>query len=325
MHEVRRFGLLNPSIVLLAEHPSFGRFEATADQPFAPLITDETLVDLTLEDWIDQQATIVDAVLLPTGHLGAGQRPALRSIIETANTIDRDNVILPIVADPRWLVGPDLLKLIHWINQSKQPVAICFSSKENPLSSLDFHRGYRRLFTATGAFAWRADHAGLDAFAHGALGAAIGVIPSLRKATPPGEENHAWNPKDKRPHMVHPDLMRYARTSELENWYVGHEINCACIVCYGRSLVRLGSSEIEKAEGERHNAVYIASTFEKIRTAAHKPSTWRGMRENAVGAHEALALLTNRNHPVEAGLRHWAEMDDADQMPAPQPSENSPL
>jgi hypothetical protein len=307
--EARRVGNRNENIVLLVEPNSFANYDATAEQPFVKIADDNALFDLTPDDFLDQQVTVADAAIFPAGHLRAGQRDTLRALVETANEHERNDVILLIIADPMWLIGSDLKKLIYWVKQSKHPVALGFSSVENPLSTIDHHRGYRDLFAETGAFAWRADHAGLDAYAHGAMGAAIGVIPSLRKATPPGEQNKARNPHDKRPHLSHPSMRRYVRTSELELWYVNRDAPCFCGACGGERLDRLSATSADKLIGACHNATIIATDFEKIRSAEDRVGSWRVIREDAVLAHQALTVETGRDITLDPALGRWKKMD----------------
>lgn len=309
LKEARRLGNRNGKVVLLVEPNSLATYEATADQPFVKFVDDNAIFDITPDGYLDQQVTVADAAIFPAGHLRAGQREALRALVETANTFDRDDVILLLMVDPAWLLGNDLKKLIYWVKQSKHPVALGFSSTGNPLSTIEHHRGYRRLFAETSAFAWRADHAGLDAYAHGAMGTAIGVIPSLRKSTPPGEQNKARNPHDKRPHLAHPDMRRFVRTSELELWYVNRKAPCYCGACGGARLDRLDATPGDKLIGACHNAWIMTADFEKIRTADDRIAAWRSIREDAVLAHQTLILETGRDIALDPALSRWKKMD----------------
>lgn len=322
----RTLGNRNPDAVILIEPSTFTTTVATVDAPFlTPVDESNTLLDVTLDSYLDQQVTIADAAILPGGHLEAGRRDVLDAIIEHANGVDRSDVILLIIADPRWLIGSDLKKLIHQVGRSVYPVAIGFTSTENPLPTLEHHRGYRELFAATGAFAWRADYAGLDAYAYGALGTAIGVIPSLRKATAPGEQNKARNPKDKRPHMAYRELMRFVRTSQLETWLVNHPVDCPCLACEGRPLDRLGATKADKLISARHNSLRIRSEFDRLRLASNRVAMWRQMREDAVAAHLTLGFEINRKIHLEPSLNHWRALDsDLTDEPAPA-SEKVPL
>jgi hypothetical protein len=207
---------------------------------------------------------------------------------------------------------PNLAKLIYWVKESRHPVVLAFTSKDNPLADVAALRGYRELFASTNATAWRCDTAGFDAFAGGALAIAMGVLPSLRKGTAPGDQNNARNPKDARPHLLLPELLAHVKTGTLQDvHYANREAPiCLCAGHAGRRLDELTASRADKQAGQLHNSITADQVFAGLVDGSSRAEPWRLKRADGIASWESLRVVTGRARlKTPTYLLEWEKLD----------------
>lgn len=309
--KMRRLRSIHADLLLMAEPDSHAQHEATATSLWHLSTDDDGLFPApTLEEVLDTQRTSgASIVMLPSGFVDVGDSETLRAMVDAANLIPGTDIALPLYLATGWLRPEHKDFLIAVIGLSKHPVLLAFGSSTNPLDSNRKLGLHRDIVSATGAFAWRTDLAGLEALALGALGAAIGVSPSSRRFTPPKNSGKARRPDDPTPYVLIPGHMHFMKTHAMqEELYVGVPApTCSCRECQGKRIDRFG--EKDKDAAGRHNHAVIDVYVQEIRGAspAERAAVWHGRVRDAVVAHEATGALVGRPWKAPDDITAWSE------------------
>jgi hypothetical protein len=308
--EIRR---ANPLLPLVIEPQSLHKHWASAGEPFMSSGT-SGMFPMPLSDELDwQRMDGSDLAITPTGQIKVGDSLALKAALVGANALDRKDAMFALPMAAGWLSEEQHLKqLIAVINRSRHPVLLMFSDTGNPVGSMKRQRAYRRLFSevTTPTVAYRADLVGFDAIAHGALASAIGSYPSLRRLTPVGKRGVSIDREDMSPHMLIPDMLRFARSTHMRReWFAATaSIKCFCVVCHGQDLDRLHGSNAEREVGHAHNVVNVDNLY-----SSHigldlpaRGSLWRRQASGALDAYPQLETHIGRPLKIDPSLAFWA-------------------
>jgi len=309
---MRRLHLIFPELLLIAEPDSHVEMEATPERLWHLPGAEESglfpgaTADSILDDQRDSGASVA---LLPSGFVDVGDGETLRAMVQMSNSIDGDDVALPLYLASGWLRPEHEEFLIAVIAESIHPVLLAFGSTTNPLDSRRKLAIYRRVIAAAEGFSWRTDLAGLEALAHGALGAAIGAGPGLRRFTPPKNKGQARRPDDPTPYVLIPGHMHWMKTGAMrEELYVGIPApTCGCKECGGQRIDRFSGSQA--ASAARHNHAVIDRYAQGLLAAApnERPSLWRNMAQDALVAHEVTGATVGRPWKAPNDVAAFAE------------------
>jgi hypothetical protein len=308
--KMRRLRRIHANLVLIAEPDSHANHEASPDSLWFLPAEDEGLIPApTLHEVLDAQRTSgASVVMLPSGFVDVGDTETLRALVEAANAIPDSDVALPLYLATGWLRPEHKAFLVAVMLLSVHPVLVSFGSSKNPLDSNRKLALHRDILVATGAFAWRTDLAGLEAFAHGALGAAIGGGPGTRRFTPPKQSGKARRPDDPTPYVLIPGHMHWMKTHAMqEELYVAAAApTCNCRECNGQPIDRF--TDRQKDAAARHNHAMIDAYVQEMRRAAlrDRPVIWRDRVRDAVVAHEATAALVGRPWNAPDDITAWS-------------------
>jgi len=311
LSKMRRLRRVFPELLLIAEPDSHSKFEATPDALWhLPDGEGDLLPAPTLEDILDgQRQSGASIVLPPSGFIDVGDADTLRATVQAANKLAGDDIAVPLYLASGWLRPEHTNFLIAVMKLSTHPVLLSFGSSTNPLSTGRRHEIYRDVVVSGGVVSWRTDLAGLEALAHGALGAAIGAAPGLRRFTPPKDSGKARRPDDPSPYVMIPRHMHYMKTGAMrEELYVSAPApSCRCRECGGQRVDRF--TEKQKDAAARHNHAVIDEYARAILDAdsRRRPLVWRGMVHDALVAHEATAATVGRPWNAPLDVTVWAE------------------
>lgn len=302
-----------PDMVVMVESSSHKDHFASVDEPFYLPGDEHSLFGVpTLQNVVDDQRTAKAAiVVLPAGYIRAGDPRALRAVIEGANAIAGDDILVPLYLDKAWLAEQYICKLLAAVDESKHPLAFAFGASKNPLDSaskLELHA--RLLAHGGGSVSWRTDYAGLAAFALGALAAAIGAIPSQRRVTAPDSKGRAHRPDDATPYTLIPGLMHYMKTGAMKHErYVSSDApSCTCLECEGANISRFTASVADARACERHNLEMTRADLRDLLAVAPaaRPGVWQHKAQDALLAHEATAAATGMPFSAGEQVEMWA-------------------
>ncbi|WP_261565498.1 hypothetical protein [Frankia gtarii] len=232
---------------------------ATPEVPFAHAGQDDLFgsgLDQALDEQICRGATVA---LTPTGYLQAGDRAALRAVVEGAKGLDRTDTVVVVPAAVGWLVDPYLDLFTVELADIGHPVALALGGQFNPLDEREeATANLRRLLVGVpGVAPWRTDFAAFDGIAHGAPFAAMGATSGMRHTIPPDEKAQTKKRGGAVPPMVlFPELLRFTSGHTLATRYANHQPpTCGCVVCQGKPLTRFeGYGGDVRREADAHNA-----------------------------------------------------------------------
>lgn len=115
-----------------------------------------------------------------------GEARALEAVVDQANGLDREDTVVLLPCNWRWLREPSLSRLADRIRACRHPVALIMQADEDPLKRRYVPEGLRQLCrSCPRLLLWRTDLAAFDAMAHGASGAAVGASAVLRFGAAP--------------------------------------------------------------------------------------------------------------------------------------------
>lgn len=288
---------------------------ATAERP---LIIDEpvdALIAPTVEETLQAQRDAGAAVaVIPAGFVDVADPGALKAVLAAADNIDRDDVILPLAVHQKWSTPDHISQLIAVAARSRHPVALALGAKTgDPLNLKGAPESYRRFFgEVKGAVPWRADFAGIDAFASGARAAVIGQIPSLRRLPVPGSRPYSSRPGDRTPHVLMPELMRFARSSEMHlKWFASATPwPCPCRHCEGRAVDSFTGSDEDRLRAHLHNLAAldeIAGIVTSMGTS-QVARWWNQRLAEAEAEHVRLAQHTGVMISMPPTLARWRSL-----------------
>lgn len=312
LHVVHSLRRAHSDLVLIAEPTSHADHVATAKVPFHIPTPDGQLLPPTLEDIIrGQREAGASVVMLPTGYIEAGANDAVRAIIEAADQLEGDDILVPLYLSEGWLQAEHVTFLRGAMGRSGHAVAIAFGAETNPLASKKRLLLYRQLFQSepdqAPRFAWRTDFAGLDAMSFGAAGTAIGVLPAQRRITP--GKGKARNPKDRSPYVIMPGSVRYTKAGWMRSELFASEPAppCLCDNCDGRSVDRF--TKDDALEAHLHNLAMLQEASAEV-CAAHgndRRTVWAAHVHAAVAFHLELGRRIGRPVAPPIDVQTWAE------------------
>ena len=313
---MRRIRRACPDLFLVYDPVESGKLFASKDDPFPQAATadmdTEALFGLTLptlEERIEHQINSGASVAMtPTGYIRAGDQLALRAVITGAEMLNRDDVVVLLPLDYKWLVGPALKTIVGVIKRSKHPVAITLGdSSSDPMSHAGVLAGARTLAALPGPPIFhKTDLAGFDLMAHGALAASVGVIASKRRAQIPDEKIYAPRTK-KGATVLLLDLLRFRRTLDMTNrWYASRKSpDCTCRVCNGQPIDRFTSEDYDCIVAAQHNGVGILSLTSQAAAAGGYQRFWPDAVRDAVAAHQTLSQYVGTQIEPPRQLTAW--------------------
>ncbi|WP_152364940.1 hypothetical protein [Microlunatus speluncae] len=229
---------------------------ATEDAPFD--LDTSGLFPQEINEVLDGQIQAGASVAVtPTRVFRASDSASMKAALEVANKLERDDVVFLLPVHYRWLDKDNIKQLIAIVQRSRHPAAIALAdSSSNPLAHKGAISSYRRLFeTVRWAMPWRTDLAAFDALAHGARAAAIGQLPSLRRLAFPDQKSFSSDKRDKSPHVLLRSLLRYRRSSLMQQEWFASALpdTCPCPHCRGRGIDRFNGSDEQRLQAHLHN------------------------------------------------------------------------
>lgn len=309
-----------PGLVIAADHRERGKEEkpATSEEPIALPNLGGLFAALAQEDALDQ---FIEGQFHAGAHVGvipgrvirAEDSESLAAVVERANAVDRDDVIVRIPVSHTWFLQQNVRQLNGILGRSRHPVALSPADKQDPMENKGVPEGLHRVIDVHGdkIIVWKTDLAGIDALTRGALATAVGVVASLRHSSPPGGFGKKINERDPTPQIFLPKLLRYMRASHLhdEVFASTQPWTCDCKACCGKSVARFTGSADHLREAAIHNALAITGLHQRIigvPTGA-RAAEWRETLESALVAHQELALYVERKMPFPGPLQYWLD------------------
>ena len=309
--KVRAIRATFPGLVIASDPKEAEVRAATPETPLELPDSGDLFGEMTLDQVISNQVSCgADIGVVPGRHIEAEDSASLRALIDAANAVERDDMIVRVPCAYPWLRPENHEQLAIILGDSRHPVALSPACWADPLDNKGVPAGLRMITEAIhGLIIWKTDLAGLDAVAHGALATAIGVIPSLRHSVPPGGRGNAIDPTDKQPRILLPKLLRYVRASYLhDEWFVSAKPwACDCAICHGRAVDRFTSSKQDLFEAAAHNSLAITELHHDLIAlpAEHRLGLWREKLQEAEITHIELSAYIQRQLPFPKVLRYW--------------------
>ncbi|MFH8989545.1 hypothetical protein [Streptomyces sp. NPDC017940] len=239
----------------------------------------------------------------------------MTAAVQAARSLEAHTTILTLPLDHRWLREPDDLEyLISRLADLPHIKGIALGAAKNPLAAKGTVTALRHLITSLERVALiRTDLAGLDAYAHGALFASIGMQTAMRHVRQPGSVPPPLPKGSNVTTMVlHPQLMGYFKADKLRDLYgrVPAPL-CHCSVCRGRSLVRFDHNHSDQEEANRHNiATWLpwADDLQRTTAGSDRRSVWEQLCHDAREAHQRLREEISDPGALEVPrwLNEWA-------------------
>jgi hypothetical protein len=251
----RRLRLKHPAIEVLVELHATAKEVATAESPF--VLPTGGLFETSLAELVaDRLANGDTYALTPTGYLTVIDPDALRAVIQQANAIDTDRLIVTIPIESGWLKSTHRQQLIAILNGSRHPLLVSLGANGEPLDSIDKAEGLVSLVTQVENISFtRADHlVGMEVLARSSGSVAFGTIPSRRRTTPPGQSGFASDKTERRPHVYYPTLHRFIR-----GWFAGQLFAntppppCGGVCCDGQALDEFRDTPEDHVAAMNHN------------------------------------------------------------------------
>ena len=318
---VRHLRAAYPDLVVLQQPTVHEQRSATTAAPFP--FRDEGqqdtlfIVEQSLDDYLDVQLDNgASAAILPTGFIVAGDHQTMTTVIETANRLDRDDVIVHLPVSHKWLsTASDVAKLTAAVRRSKHPVALSMAHKADPASQSGVVEGIHALLSAAAAniALWHADLGALDALANGALGGAVGIRAAKRHILAPDDVAHSPSKgADRTPNVLLPDHLRFKKSQAMtRDWFAnGGEPLCHCAVCHGRPINRFDSSVANNLEAHRHNMHNLIHLQRSLLAAPHRDLRWADLLAEAEIAHQRTATATGiMTIKPDGALKQWIKLN----------------
>ena len=299
-------------LVLLFAPAGSEKHDATTHRPFifGDDLDNPSLLPTSIEDHLNGQLELgASVVVLPTGYVRAGDYKALRAVIEAANKIDRIDVVLHIPVDYNWLAKDSIGDFTRAMQASRHPVAISLGDRnKNPMENAGVLAGVRTISReCEWAMFWNTDLGGFEAMSHGAKAAAIGAVPSRRRAIIPGRDGFGSHGHD--PHVLLPDLLRYKKSRRIRGeWFASLTPPvCLCAVCGGRPIDRYSGSDLDRAAAHRHNALGVIEMASEAQASGDLTAWWNSRVDAAIAAHTELGGRIGAPLKIPADLTAWSK------------------
>lgn len=321
---VRRLRHAYPGMLILEQSSAHVERQASAATPFIlPTTGDGGIhgslfdVEMSIDDQLDAQiANGASLAILPTGFIAANDVTALRAAVTKANMIERDDTILHLPLSHVWCSGVGIDKVIAAVKRSSHPVAVSLGHRSDPGSQPGVVEGLRRLVReAPDVSLWFTDLCGIDALAHGARAAAIGLAASHRHIVAPGETAHSPTVTDRSPNVLMPDLLRFRKSQHMtEQWFASTPApTCdAPLCCNGQPLNRFDGSTEDRNAAHRHNVIQLMAMHRALLEAPSREDFWADRLKQAEIAHLQLALRTGVKTIKPVGsVKRWIELNSS--------------
>ncbi|MEU6756530.1 hypothetical protein [Streptomyces sp. NPDC046685] len=305
---------------LLIDSAPYTSYVATADEPFM-VPADELFasVDTALAF---QKVRGASAALTPTGYIPPADSKTLKAVMREANKIERADTVVTLPIDVTWLNRENISQLIAVCTKIRHPKALILFRQFDPLEQTkDIPANLRSLLASVEHTALlRTDLAALDAMAHGAFCAGIGVQSSLRHALPPGEKAQVGMPAGPiYPNVLMPELMCFKGAASLATLYSNADpATCACEECDGRGLDRFCLSDGEtRREADNHTVLTWSDWVTEMagyRPGAPRKSWWRDKCAAAVDRYAlenqriGLGASPRSGFQAPSPLKAWATL-----------------
>ena len=144
-----------PGLVIAADHRERGKEEksATPEEPIALPYLGGLFEDLAPGDALDQ---FIEDQFHAGAHVGvipgrvihAEDSESLTAVVERANAVDRDDVIIRIPVNHTWFLQQNVRQLNGILGHSRHPIALSPADKRDPMGNKGVPRGppqsYRR-------------------------------------------------------------------------------------------------------------------------------------------------------------------------------------
>jgi hypothetical protein len=309
-----------PGLIIAADHRDRDKAEkhATPEEPIAlpnlgglfEAFGPKKALDEFLEGQLHGGAHIG---VIPGRVVRSEDSESLAAIIEMSNAVDREDVIVRVPISHTWLRERNVRQLNGILARSRHPIALSPADKRDPMDNKGAPEGLRRVIDTHGdkIIVWKTDLAGIDAVTRGALATSVGVVASLRHSSPPGGFGQKINERDLTPQVFLPKMLRYMRASHLhdEVFASTKPWTCDCRACCGKAVDRFTGSTEDLREAAIHNALAITGLHHRIISApsAARTAVWRELLENALAAHQELALYVERKMPFPGPLQYWLD------------------
>ncbi|RBJ10503.1 hypothetical protein DRA43_02510 [Micromonospora provocatoris] len=298
---------------------------ATEEEPFDLPLDRLFGGDLTtvLQDQFDRGATVGVA---PSRFIHAGHTGALKALVMGAQSIERDDVIVPVPIDVAWLRDEFVGKLIAWLRRIPHAKGLALGSQGNPTER--FAAATKNLRTVVGEVPdlglWRGDvQTAFDCMVHGAAFAVIGTGGSLRHVIPPDEEAESRRPYNHTPSVFIRDMLRYSMGEYIAQRYADSRApRCFCQACGGRGLEYFNSRRTEvRVAAQHHNALAWTQMLDDLfghATVAERQRWWKGCCASAVNYQEAESVRLRQPGAFTPSLplRKMAVLPLASEVPA---------
>jgi hypothetical protein len=241
---------------VLIDTAAYKTYTANPDEPF--LLPEDELFASVGTSLDFQKARGASAALTPTGYIAPADSKSLKAVVRAAEKIERADTVVSLPVDATWLTDEHVGQLIAACERIPHPKALVVVQQFDPLEhAREVPRNLRRVVSGVeNMMLLRTDLAALDAMAHGALCAGVGVDSSVRHAVPAGERPLPRNPRGPQyPNVLLPQLMRFKGAQALANRYANAApMTCPCEVCDGRGLDRFYRPDgVTRRESEDHN------------------------------------------------------------------------
>ncbi|GAB3400654.1 hypothetical protein GCM10027515_08750 [Schumannella luteola] len=318
VYAAKRIHRLRPAhdtLPLIVEPEAMRKHLATEIEPFRIDIAEGELFAPTLDAALDiQRLAGSDLAITPSGQIRTGDSATLKAALRQANALDRRDVLFAVVLEAGWLSQEHLAnQVIQVLNRSRHPVLLTFVDRKNPVESMLRQRSYARIFEETTGIvvAYRTDMTGFVARSRGAIAAAIGAYPRMRRMTPVGERGSAIDPEDMSPHMLIADMLRFVRSTHMRReWFAAvHGINCFCDICRGAAIDRLHGSNAERELGHLHGMEEVGRIHSTM-VGLSQPQiadVWRKAVAGALDTYPQLEAHVGAPIKIPNDLKVWAE------------------
>jgi len=296
-HVGRQLRLHSPGLPLLVQVESPTRGFATPSDPYL-FGCDNELFPIDLANYVKAQLDCGNEyVLSPTGFLPSHDRAALRAVLTTSNAVESDRLIVTLPIDASWLRPNRVRQLAAVVQRCKHPVAIALGSDSKPLDT-DTAGGLLYLLAMSPTISVLfADHlVGCEVAARSRGMVAVGLVPSRRRVTPPGEQPKSFRSERRRPHVLHEPLHRVLGPKTVDDWWANSTAPACGSCCTNVSLADYTNSSADLAAALLHNA---ASTLRMLASVSVGSTTDRVLAladryERAELEHERVSLQLKR-------------------------------
>jgi hypothetical protein len=310
-----------PGLTLAVDYGGHTRQVASADAPFGitttqgPLDLDPAGLKEVLDGQRDNKASFA---VTPTYFVPAdetGHATVLKAVVRQANLLDRDDTVVLLPCNWRWLREPSLSRLVEQIRACRHPVALIMQADEDPLKRRHVPEGLRRLCRSCPRLVlWRTDLAAFDAMAHGALGAAVGASAVLRFGVAPRPVSGGGGHKPYTVVLVR-RLLRYLRVTTLQDWFAHIDPwTCDCAVCRGAALTRFTDSDTDVIAALQHSVCELYSLHDELDATLpghDRHEWWRQKLADAWEYHRLLAVQTSAERKFPEVLQAWCRPSPA--------------